>query len=105
MIVVQSSFPLPSDTTWDAFTTAMAETVPHYRSVPGLLRKLYIYDADRQEGGGIYSFDSRQSAQDCFNAEMVARATSRFGRFELQWFECPIAIDNEAGSVFGAPRS
>jgi hypothetical protein len=101
VFVVTSSFPLPPDTTLQSFTAAMAQTVPRYQSVSGLLRKQYVYDPTRQTGGGIYSFDSRQSAQDCFSTELVARATERFGRFDLQWLECPLALDNERGTVHG----
>jgi hypothetical protein len=99
VIVVQSTFPLPAGTTAEDFRTSMLETVPRYQGVTGLLHKCYVHDAARHQGGGIYLFDTRAHAEQCFSPDMVARATARFGAFELQWFECPIAIDNVGNRV------
>lgn len=39
------------------------ERMPEFRVVPGLVQKYYIYDESSNEWGGIYVWDSEESAQ------------------------------------------
>src|SRR5690606_27128021 len=63
MIVVQTTFPLPAGTTPEQFEDWMLETVSHYRSVPGLLHKCYVRDAESNTGGGLYTFEDAAQAR------------------------------------------
>jgi heme-degrading monooxygenase HmoA len=38
------------------------ERMPEFREVPGLVQKYYIYDESANEWGGIYVWDSEESA-------------------------------------------
>jgi len=39
------------------------ERMPEFRQVPGLVQKYYIYDESANEWGGIYVWDSEESAE------------------------------------------
>lgn len=99
MITVLTMFPMPQGTDLEAFTAKMEPTIARYQNVPGLLRKSYVFDADRSSGGGVYSFDSHANAKACFNDEFLERVRSLFGSVEVRYFETPIAIDNIQGVV------
>jgi hypothetical protein len=76
IVVVQ--FDLPQRTEEQAITGG-SSTAPTYRGLArkGLIRKDYL---NGETGtGGVYLWDSRQSAEAWFTEERVAELTKRFG--------------------------
>jgi hypothetical protein len=69
-----------------------------FHAVPGLRRKYYL-DSEAG-GGGVYEFDSRETAEAWFNADWADWMEARFGvRPVLTIFDSPVTLDNEAGEV------
>lgn len=95
MITVVVNFPLPQDMSLNEFKSRMSKSVPRYQSVPGLVRKNYLYDGKRHVGGGAYTFESREEAEGCFSEEFIKGVTAAYGKPEISYFETPIFIDNE----------
>lgn len=54
------------------------ERLPKFRDVQGLLQKFYIYDESSKEWGGIYVWDSEQSAQAYLESDLRKTITTAF---------------------------
>ena len=62
MITAIVRFRLPEGTTRDDAKAMFEKSAPNYRGVPGLVRKYYLYGDDRT-GGGVYLWNSRETAE------------------------------------------
>jgi hypothetical protein len=77
-------------------------SVPHYKDVPGLIRKYYTL-GDDGACGGFYEFESRAQAEAFFTDTWKDGMQARFGdRPVVTFFDSPVMIDNVAGSVISA---
>ena len=91
---------LPSSIKRDQLAKAYEATVPKYQAVPGLIRKYYLLSEDGTTGGGVYLFESREAADKLYDDAFRAAIKERFGAEpEIQYFETPVIVDNELGSV------
>jgi hypothetical protein len=92
IVVVQ--FALPKRTVEQAIKGGSA-TAPVYRSLAGkgLIRKDYL---NGEKGtGGVYLWDSRESAEAWFTEERIVELTKRFGaRPQLTWYDTHVTVDN-----------
>lgn len=92
IVVVQ--FDLPKRTEEQAVKGGKS-TAPIYRGLAkkGLIRKDYL---NGEAGtGGVYLWDSRQSAEAWFTEERIAELTERFGvRPRLTWYDTHVTVDN-----------
>ena len=92
IVVVQ--FDLPKRTEEQAVKGGTS-TAPIYRGLAkkGLIRKDYL---NGESGtGGVYLWDSRQSAEAWFTEERIAELTKRFGvRPHLTWYDTHVTVDN-----------
>jgi hypothetical protein len=70
-------------------------TAPTYRGLAkkGLIRKDYLNGENGT--GGVYLWDSRESAEAWFTEERIADLTERFGvRPRLTWYDTHVTVDN-----------
>ena len=92
IVVVQ--FDLPKRTE-ELAVKGGASTAPIYRGLAGkgLIRKDYL---NGEKGtGGVYLWDSRESAQAWFTEARIAELTERFGvRPRLTWYDTHVTVDN-----------
>jgi hypothetical protein len=92
IVVVQ--FDLPKRTEEQAVKGGTS-SAPIYRGLAkkGLIRKDYL---NGESGtGGVYLWDSRESAEAWFTEERVAELTQRFGaRPRLTWYDTHVTVDN-----------
>jgi hypothetical protein len=97
IVVVQ--FDLPQRTEEQAIKGG-ASTAPIYRDLAkkGLIRKDYL---NGETGtGGVYLWDSRESAEAWFTEERIAELTGRFGvRPRLTWYDTYVTVDNSKGET------
>jgi hypothetical protein len=97
IVIVQ--FDLPKRTEEQAVKGGTA-TAPTYRGLAGkgLIRKDYLNGENGT--GGVYLWDSRESAQAWFTEERVAELTKRFGaRPRLTWYDTYVTVDNLKGET------
>jgi hypothetical protein len=73
--------------------------VPHYRNIPGMIRKYYTL-GDDGACGGMYLFETRAAAEAFFTDAWKASMAARFGdRPSVTYYDSPVIIDNAAGEV------
>ena len=92
IVVVQFDLPKRSE---EQAIKGGTSTAPTYRDLGknGLIRKDYLNgDAGT---GGVYLWDSRQSAEAWFTEARIAQLTERFGaRPKLTWYDTHVTVDN-----------
>jgi hypothetical protein len=97
IVIVQ--FDLPKRTEEQAVKGG-ASTAPIYRGLAksGLIRKDYL---NGETGtGGVYLWDSRETAEAWFTEERISELTKRFGvRPRLTWYDTYVTVDNLKGET------
>lgn len=85
---------LPEKQPREDVIAAFEASAPNYADAPGLLRKYYLYDGNRQVGG-FYVWQDRASAEAVHTKEWLKKVGDRYGATpEISWFEVPIIVDN-----------
>jgi len=99
MITVVVQFKLPPDAQADEAKARYRSTAPRFQSVPGLIRKYYLFDAEAKKGGGCYLFESRAAAEATFDQEWRKRISELYGEPDVQYFETSVIVDNLSGEI------
>lgn len=94
MIVGIVRFPLPPGTTPEQAKGMFEASVPQFEGRPGLVRKHYLYGPG-PEGGGVYLWKDRASAEACYSPEFRAQLKSIVGQEpKIEIFESSVTIDS-----------
>ena len=92
IVVVQLDLPKRTE---EQAVMGGTSSAPIYRGLgkKGLIRKDYL---NGESGtGGVYLWDSRESAEAWFTEERMAELTQRFGaRPRLTWYDTHVTVDN-----------
>lgn len=95
MTTVVTRFSLPPNAAADQVRAAFAEAAPHFRNVPGLVRKQFLLSPDGRTAGGVYLWSDETSAR-TFMSERVAPMIRAKFRVEptIEFFESPVIVEN-----------
>ena len=102
MITAIVQFKVSGDVSRDEVLTNMANVAPRFESVPGLIRKNFLLDAESGLGGGVYTWESREAAEALYAEGGAWREAihNLYGVYpEITWFETPIIVDNAVGDI------
>jgi len=89
------NFALPEGMTPDKAREMFEASAPRYETIPGLVRKYYLCDADARVGGGVYLWKNRESADALYEGGWRETIRERFGSDpEISWFDTPVIVDN-----------
>lgn len=86
----------------DEVLTNMQNAAPRFETVPGLIRKNFLFDEERGTGGGVYTWETREAAEALYAEGGPWREAIRnlYGVDpEITWFETPIIVDNAMGEI------
>src|SRR3569832_688621 len=88
MITALTRFPLPDHLRAEQIRTAFTEAAPHFRNVPGLVRKLFLLSPDGRIGGGVYLWEDEVAARSFMLDRVATMIRARF-RVEptIEFFE------------------
>lgn len=71
------------------------KSAPWYQKVPGLIRKYYLLSPQEDVAGGVYFWESREAAEECFASGWREKLIGTYGAEpEVAFFECPVTVDN-----------
>lgn len=102
-VVVIVRIPVPKFAPKWLVRRKMRATIDLYSSIPGLEFKLFTFEKESGDFGGIYAWRNRSSAAEWFNAEWFARVRRERGNEAyVRYFDAPLSIDNTQG---GTPAS
>jgi hypothetical protein len=97
MITAIVNFKLPGGLDSRKATELFKGSAPRYRGMKGLVRKYYLFDADKQIAGGVYLWKSKEDAEALYTPEWKAWAKDRYGAEpDIRYFETSVVVDNEA---------
>ena len=100
MITEIVTFKLPDGTTREDVFSTYEKTAPTWRENPDLIRKNYLFDAEKGVAGGVYLWKDRADAEKWHGAEFRQKVKEVYGAVpESQFFETPIVVDNLAGEI------
>ena len=82
----------------DQLSALFEQSLPRYRSAPGLLSKHYYMEPDSRFAGGIYLWVSAADANAFLTPEFSEALRARFGGLPtVTHLECPLSLDNIHG--------
>ncbi len=100
MITALIQFKLPKPITLAQAREIFLGTAPKYREVDGLIRKYYILSADGGTGGGVYLWNSRESAERLYTEDWKKFILEKYGSEPtVTYFETPVIVDNLSGEI------
>ncbi|WP_066342616.1 YdhR family protein [Azohydromonas lata] len=106
MITTFTTFTLPQAITLEQASEIFQSTAPKYRSVPGLVRKVYVLSEDGRTAGGVYLWNSRADAEALYTDAWRAFVKDKYGTDPVvTYFNSPVVVDNVAGQIITAPHA
>ncbi len=105
MITAIVQFKVAGDVGRDEVLNNMRNVAPRFETVPGLIRKNFLFDEARGIGGGVYTWQTREAAETLYAEGGAWRQAIRdlYGVDpEITIFETPIIVDNAVGEIQSA---
>jgi hypothetical protein len=96
MITAIVTFKIPPGTTREHRVEQFSQTAVRFQTVPGLIRKQFLYDEKKGIAGGVYLWETREAAEACYRGPWRdnVRNASDGNEPEIAWFETPVVVDN-----------
>lgn len=95
MTTVVTRFPLPANAAPDEIRAAFTEVAPHFRNVPGLVRKQFLLSPDGRTAGGVYLWDNEVAARSFMLERVAPMIRARFqAEPTIEFFESPAIVEN-----------
>jgi hypothetical protein len=93
-------YSLPAGAPIEAVKSGFLEVAPFFQRPPGLVRKYFLLSADGATGGGVYLWDSRQTARDFTEGTIRPMIKERFHvEPSITYFETPVIVDNDSSQI------
>lgn len=100
MITAIVNFKLPADIDAKRAAALFRDSATKYRGVKGLVRKYYLYDAEKRLGGGVYLWKTRADAEAVYTPQWQAYIAERYGTPpDIRYFETSVVVDNEMAKI------
>jgi hypothetical protein len=102
MITAIVKIPIPESLTPSQYAENVKKIADRFRTIPGLVRKNFLYSEDEGVAGGVYLWESRQAADACYTEGGPWRETitSTFGvQPQISFYDTPAVVDNKAEEV------
>ncbi|MEZ5650909.1 MAG: hypothetical protein R3E87_10220 [Burkholderiaceae bacterium] len=100
MITEIVSFTTPVGMTREQMLDDAQGTVERWTDYPGLVRKMFVWDAERRRGMGIYLWQSREQAEIAHDDAWLDRAERHWGnRPDIERYDCFMILENPGGEV------
>jgi len=100
MITAVVSAPLPEGFTYEKYAENVARIADGFRTVPGLIRKNFLYSEAARKGGGVYLWETREAAEECYAGVWRDNFRNTFGVDpQIDFYQTPVVVDNKVGEV------
>lgn len=104
MITEIVSFTTPDGITREQMLADAESTIERWGDYPGLVRKMFVWDAGTRQGKGIYLWESAAHAARAHDDAWLARAEAHWGnRPVIERFDCFMILENPGGTVLQPP--
>lgn len=100
MITAIVTAKLPAGLTEKAYAEHAARIAERFQSIPGLIRKQFLFNAKDGVGGGVYLWESREAAETCYRGVWRDNFRNAFGvEPTITFFDSPVVVDNEIRAI------
>lgn len=100
MITAIVNFRLPAGVDAKGAAELFKGSAPKYRGMKGLVRKYYLFDAEKRIGGGVYLWKTRADAEAVYTPAWQAYIAERYGAPpDIRYFETAVIVDNETDEI------
>jgi hypothetical protein len=100
MVTTITRFKLPDNVNIEEVKQSFVEVAPRFREVEGLLRKQFIVSGNGSEGGGIYLWRDRASAERYLNGVVVHMIEEAYHVTPtIEYFDTAVVVDNVSGTI------
>jgi hypothetical protein len=100
MITAVVTFKLPHGFTRQQYLENAQKAAPRFQAMPGLIRKQFLFNAERGVGGGVYLWETRDAAEACYAGAWRDNLRTIYGvEPEITYFDSPVVVDNESHAV------
>ena len=104
MITAVVTAPIPEGFTDEKYAENVRKIADRFRTIPGLVRKNFLFSAEQGIAGGVYLWESREAAEACYaeGGRWREAFTSTFGAPpKIAFFDTPVVVDNVVGEIVG----
>lgn len=100
MITAIVNFKLPDGIDSKKAAELFMGSAPKYRGMKGLVRKYYLFDAEKRIGGGVYLWKTRADAEAVYTPQWQAYIAERYGAPpDIRYFKTAVIVDNESDTI------
>ena len=91
---------LPPGAPIETVKSGFLEVAPFFQRPPGLVRKYFLLSDDGATGGGVYLWNSRQTAHDFSEGTIRPMIKEKFNvEPSITYFETPVIVDNVSSQI------
>ncbi len=105
MITAVVTAPIPDGFTNEKYAENVRKIADRFRTIPGLVRKNFLFSAEQGLAGGVYLWETREAAEACYAEGGPWREafTSVFGvQPQIAFYDTPVVVDNKVGEIVAA---
>lgn len=105
MILAIVKVTIPKEMDLDEYTAHCEDVAPNFEDLPGLIRKNFLYSADERVAGGVYCWETREAAEECYRKGGVWRKNIQDffqAEPEITYYHSPVVTDNALGEIIKA---
>jgi hypothetical protein len=105
MITAVVTVRIPEGFTNTQYAETAKKNAARFRTIPGLVRKNFLFSAEQKVAGGVYLWETREAADACYAEGGPWREafTSIFGvNPSIVFFDTPVVVDNKIGEIVAA---
>lgn len=103
MITAVVSAKIPEGMTYEKYAEGVSRIAPNFQSIPGLVRKYFLFSEEQGLGGGVYLWRTREDAEKCYAGVWRENFMKIFGvEPTIVFFKSPVVVDNAVGEILTA---
>ena len=100
MITEIVTFKLPDGMTREEVFSNYEKTAATWAENPDLIRKNYLFDAEKGIAGGVYLWREKAHAEKWHGAVFRKKVKETYGAEpQSEFYETPIVVDNQVGEI------
>ncbi len=93
-------FDLPAGMRREEVVEGMRDVAPSWRANAELIRKTFLYDAEKRRTGALYLWKTKAAADAAHDDTWRRRVRDRYGSTPTrEFFETPLVVDNALGQT------
>jgi hypothetical protein len=100
MITAVVTAPLPKGLTREKYLENTKAIAGRFTSIPGLIRKQFLFDDKNGVAGGVYLWETREQAETCYKGVWRENFMKSMGSEpDIKFFESLVVVDNEQDEI------